>query len=293
MEEKVFFYTEYTDDLITSANQEYVLPKDYDYERKSFWKKLNISDGGRLALRNDALNYLRQIKDEVVLVTVISSTDDQNQLGHVKISLLSSMANSPLQDSNIRGATFYTSNLKKENSGASVLFANIKSSNKHLLSLLFLSSSLFIFCVEGGINDNELSKFLNINNLPNTIELQQRSNRELIFTESSPKCIFFISNSNPNSINTFPKDYLDSELRKKSNNAQINLLRENIIKYFPDRDCILDCQQQYNIIMINKIIKEMNPKTIKGKLFDGNSLKLKIKNYKKIPKIVNRFVNNY
>ena len=24
--------------------------------------------------------------------------------------------------------------------------------------------------------------------------------------------------------------------------------------------------------MINKIIKEMNPKTIKGKLFDGNSL---------------------
>jgi len=40
VEEKVFFYTEYTDDVITSANQEYVLPKDYDYERKSFWKKL-------------------------------------------------------------------------------------------------------------------------------------------------------------------------------------------------------------------------------------------------------------
>ena len=167
---------------------------------------LITSDGGRLALRNDALNYLRQIKDEVVLVTVISSTDDQNQLGHVKISLLSSMTNSPLQDSNIRGATFYTSNLKKENSGASVLFANLKSSNKHLLSLLFLSSSLFIFCVEGGINDNELSKFLNINNLPTTIELQQRSNRELIFTESSPKCIFFIANSNPTSISTFPQD---------------------------------------------------------------------------------------
>jgi hypothetical protein len=240
---------------------------------------LIISDGGRLALKNDALNYLRQIKNEVVLVTVISSTDDQNQLGHVKISLLSSMTNSPLQDSNIKGATFYTSNLKKENSGASVLFANIKSSNKHLLSLLFLSSSLFIFCVEGGINDNELSKFLNINNLPTTIELQQKSNRELIFTESSPKCIFFISNSNPNSITTFPKDYLDTELRKKSNNAQINLVRENIIKYFPDRDCILDSQQQYNILMINKIIKEMNPKTIKGKLFDGNSLAFFIQNF--------------
>ena len=81
------------------------------------------------------------------------------------------MINSNIQDSKNKGVTFYTSNLKKENSGASVLFSNINSSNKYLLSLLFLSSSLFIFCVDGGINDNELSKFLNINNLSSTIEL--------------------------------------------------------------------------------------------------------------------------
>ena len=237
------------------------------------------SEGGRLILRNDSLNYLNKIKEEVVLVTLISSTDDLNPLNNVKISLLSNMINSNIQDSKNIGATFYTSNLKKENSGASVLFCNLKSSNKHLLSLLFLSSSLFIFCVDGSVNDNELSKFININNLSSTIELQQKSNRELIFTESSPKCIFFISNSQPNLIKTFPKDYLDTELRKKSNNSQINLVRENIIKYFPDRDCILDCQQQYNILMINKIIKEMNPKTIKGKLFNGSSLAFFFQNY--------------
>ena len=237
------------------------------------------SQGNRLVLNNDSLNYLNQMKEEVVLVTLISSTDEQNPLNNVKLSLISNMINSNVQNSNNNGATFYTSNLRKENSGALVLFSNIKSSNNHLLSLLFLSSSLFIFCVDGGINDNELSKFLNINNLSSTIELQQRSNRELIFSESSPKCIFFISNSQNSLINTFPKDYLDTELRKKSNNAQINLLRENIIKYFPDRDCILDTQQQYNVIMRNKIIKEMNPKTIKGKLFNGNSLAFFFKNF--------------
>ena len=80
-------------------------------------------------------------------------------------------------------------------------------------------------------------------------------------------------------INTFPKDYLDTELRKKSTNAQINLARENLIKYFPDRDCILDTQPQYNILLVNKIIKEMNPKTIKGKLFNGNSLAFFIQNF--------------
>ena len=90
---------------------------------------------------------------------------------------------------------------------------------------------------------------------------------------------FFVSNSNINNINTFPKDYLDTELRKKATNAQINLAKENLIKFFPDRDCVLDSQQQYNIILINKIIKEMNPKTIKGKLFDGNSLAFFIQNF--------------
>ena len=240
---------------------------------------LIISQGNRLILNKDVLSYLSQIKEEVVLVTILSSTDDSNLMGNIKLSLLSSMANCKIPDSNTIGATFYTSKLKKENSGASVLFANMKSSNKHLLSLLFLSSSLFIFCVNEGINDKEISKFLNINNLSSTIELQQKSNRELIFTESSPKCIFFISNSNQNMLNTFPKDYLDTELRKKSNNAQINLARENLIKFFPDRDCILDSQQQYNILLVNKIIKEMNPKTIKGKLFDGNSLAFFIQNF--------------
>ena len=240
---------------------------------------LITSQGNRLILNKESLSYLSQIKDEVVLVTLISSTDDNNLLGNIKLSLLSSMTNSNMPNSNSIGATFYTSNLRKENSGASVLFANMKSSNKHLLSLLFLSSSLFIFCVNEGINDQEIAKFLNINNLSTTIELQQESNRELIFTESSPKCIFFVSNSNKNLLNTFPKDYLDTELRKKTNNAQINLARENFIKFFPDRDCILDIQPQYNILLINKIIKEMNPKTIKGKLFDGNSLAYFVQNF--------------
>ena len=51
--------------------------------------------------------------------------------------------------------------------------------------------------------------------------------------------MFFLSNSNINNINTFPKNYLDTELRKKAKSAQINLAKENFIKFFPDRDCLL------------------------------------------------------
>ena len=76
--------------------------------------------------------------------------------------------------SNSVGATFYTSNLRKENFGANVLFSIMKSSIKHLLSLIFLSSSFFIFCIEGGIIDQEISEFLNLNNLSSTIELPKK-----------------------------------------------------------------------------------------------------------------------
>ena len=85
---------------------------------------LITTQGNRLILNNDSLSYLSQLKGEVVLVTILSSTDDQNLMNNIKISLLSSMANTNLADSNSIGATFYTTNLKKENSGATVLFAN-------------------------------------------------------------------------------------------------------------------------------------------------------------------------
>ena len=39
---------------------------------------LITSQGNRLILNKESLSYLSQIKDEVVLVTLISSTDDNN-----------------------------------------------------------------------------------------------------------------------------------------------------------------------------------------------------------------------
>ena len=107
---------------------------------------LITSQGNRLILNKESLSYLSKIKDEVVLVTLLSSTDDNNLLGNVKLSLLSSMINCNITNSNSTGATFYTSNLRKENSGANVLLANMKSSNKHLFSLLFYQV-LFLFFV--------------------------------------------------------------------------------------------------------------------------------------------------
>ena len=81
---------------------------------------LITSQGNRLGLNKESLSYLSKIKDEVVLITLLSSTDDNNLLRNVKLSLLSSMLNSNIPNSNSKGATIYTSNLRKENS--SIMF---------------------------------------------------------------------------------------------------------------------------------------------------------------------------
>ena len=81
---------------------------------------LITSQGNRLGLNKESLSYISKIKEEVVLVILLSSTDDNNLLRKVKLSLLSSMINSNIPNSNSTGATFYTSNLRKENS--SIMF---------------------------------------------------------------------------------------------------------------------------------------------------------------------------
>ena len=41
------------------------------------------SKGNRLILNKESLSYLSKIKEEVVLVTILSSTDDNNFMGNV------------------------------------------------------------------------------------------------------------------------------------------------------------------------------------------------------------------
>ena len=96
------------------------------------------TENGRLTLKSEGIQFLNSIQGEVVLVSLLSSTDETDPLSSVKLSLISNLSGSGnFLSSQISGATLYLSNLRKETTGATVLFMNIKSSNKHLLSLLF------------------------------------------------------------------------------------------------------------------------------------------------------------
>ena len=226
-------------------------------------------EDNQIILKEEGINFLKSIKEQIILISLISSLNDNNSANAIKISIISDLTNSNIQENlNNNIITLYESSLKKENSNEKILLLDIKSSNKHLLSLLYFASSLFIFFVEGNINEKELNKFILINSLQDTVKFDNKKDRDITFVESAPELVFFISNYN----SILPKDYLEDELVKKSKDKKVNILKENIIKFFNERTCIVEEDNQKNNILMNKIIEEINPKNIKGKYFDGNSL---------------------
>ena len=226
-------------------------------------------ENDKFIIKEDGYNFLNSIKEEIVLITLISATDDKKDSSPVEIQLLSSLTNLEIKENtNHNTLILYTTDLKKEDLNTKVLVIDINSSNKHLLSLLFFTSALFIFCVDENINEKELNKFLLINSLPSTIKVKNKSHKDAILNECAPILYFFIANADHNSLS----DNLDKELHMKDNDKNINLLKDNILKFFSKREYMLDNQNKDNSILINKIIEEINPKNIEGKIFDGKSL---------------------
>ena len=233
-------------------------------------------ENDKLVIKEEGINFLKSINEEIIFITVISSLEEKISSNQSKVSILSNLSNSEIEEKLGDNTLFmYTSPIQKDNINSKILLLDYDGANKHLLSILFFASSLFIFCIEGNLNEKELNKFILLNSLPNTIEFEKKKEKYSILEECSPQLIFFISNFN----SILPENYLESELEKKESDENVNLLKENIIKFFPERKCILEEENKKNDLLINEIIEDINPKNIKGKLFDGNSLAFFIENF--------------
>jgi hypothetical protein len=233
-------------------------------------------ENDKFIIKEDGYNFLNSIKEEIILITIISATDDKKETTPVEVELLSSLTNLEIKENtNHNALILYSTDLKKENLKTKILVIDINSSNKYLLSLLFFTSALFIFCFDENINEKELNKFLLINSLPSTIKVKKESHKDAILNGCAPTLYFYIANSDHNSLS----DNWDIELQKKDTDNNINLLKDNILKFFSKREYLLYNQNIGNTMLINKIIEEINPKNIEGKRLDGKSLAFFLQNF--------------
>ncbi len=213
-----------------------------------------------ITLNEEALNYLNSISDELILISLFTSTNkEKNQT--LKSNLINNLLNLNYQEKNKNGISLIKKIFNKQNSSSKILFLNIQNCDKNILSSFFFISSIFIFIIENDLNSIE-ENFSLISNLPSTIETKKINGNEIIFTECSPKLIFYIEN--PNFKSNSSKDFLEDFLHNNK-----NLTNSNIIKFFTEREIILNNEIQK---LKKKIFFDSNAKNIRGKFFNGNSL---------------------
>ncbi len=239
-------------------------------------------NGKEAKLNKKCIKLLETFEDELIPVCVIGKNCSQKEeLFENLASINNEMELKPCS------ITIASSLIPKENSSAKVLLFycnDIESIEKNkfickeLFSLMFLASSLFIVNIQKAISDQELNNLNSILHLSASLESQNKYSREIIFTECSPQLLFFISDA-ANIKEGSAKDYLDNELHKRKDDEDANLIRELFVKYFPERDCHYSNEKSVLNLIRTKLKKELNPKNIKGKLFNGPSLALFIQKW--------------
>ena len=213
-----------------------------------------------ITLNEDALNYLNSISDELILISIFTTTNKEKN-SNLKLNLINNLLNSNYNSKNKNGISIIQKILNKQNSSSKILFLTVENCDKNILSSIFFISSVFIFICENDLNSIE-ENFSLISNLPSTIETKKINGNEIIFTECSPKLIFYIENPNFKSNST--KDFLEDFLHNNK-----NLTNSNLIRFFTEREIILNNEIQK---LKKKLFFDSNAKNIRGKFFNGNSL---------------------
>lgn len=154
------------------------------------------------------------------------------------------------------------------------------------------------------IDEHGISELSLAAHLSNAIQTNSNIDKDNLLTQLAPKFIWIIRDFTLEKIHPetgqeiSSKEYLELCLKRKisgKNSSDNNLIRDNIIKYFPDRDCVTlvrPVDQENDLHKLNdipfeklkptfkwefkqlrdKIYKETTPKRIYGKKLTGTAL---------------------
>jgi hypothetical protein len=113
--------------------------------------------------------------------------------------------------------------------------------------------------------------------LANSISTTSHIDKDVVLTECAPKLIYHLkewSSEKIAKLSPSAKEFLDTCLRKKTEQTS-DALKEKILKYFPDRDCTFLSDVNKNSEVEEwryKILKDSNPKNLRGKKLNGFAL---------------------
>ena len=271
-------------------------------------------------LNENALNILNNIKEDLIIVSIVGKA--RTGKSYLMNLLLNNNQSkypgngfemSSRLNSCTRGIWIWNTPKQKPNSSAKILFIDSEGTNSvdlstktydsKIFALIVLISSLFIYNTNGNIDEKSISDLALAAHLSNTVAINAIEDKDIIINELAPKFIwvlrdFVLDKIDPETGEEISSnEYLELCLRNKTttninkNFMENNLIRENIIKYFKDRECITlprPVDQERDLHKLNEIpFNGLKPNFREEFL----NLKRKIYENSKIKKIGNKRVN--
>ena len=328
------------DDLSSPKNSKIYtndLQSPYQKGRDTPIKLIDFSKG--FQINEEALDFLRSIKEEIIIVSVIGKArTGKSYLMNLLLDLIGKgngfQVASSLQ-SCTKGIWLWGTPKNSLNGKAKIVFLDsegtssidksTKTYDSRIFALVVLISSLFLYNTYSNIDEHGINELSLAAHLSNAITTNSNIDKDELLTELSPKFIWIIRDFTLEKIHPetgeeiSSKEYLELCLKNKRCGKGCNdnnVIRQNIIKFFPERDCVTlirpvdseDDLKKLNMIPYNnlkpefkmefkilkdKIFKEALPKKLNGKKLTGPALAtlieefVKVINSGKIPNINN------
>ena len=214
-------------------------------------------------LNEKALNILRTIKEDLIIVSIVGKARTGKSY---LMNLLLNNHNSKYPgngfeissklNSCTRGIWLWDTPRQKPNSSSKIIFIDSEGTNSvdlstkiydsKIFALIVLISSLFIYNTNGNIDEKSINDLALAAHLSTIVATNTIEDKDLIINELAPKFIwvlrdFILDKFDPETGEEISSnEYLELCLRNKNskNSMENNLIRENIIKYFKERECI-------------------------------------------------------
>ena len=217
-------------------------------------------------LNKDALNILNSIKEDLIIVAIVGKArTGKSYLMNLLLNNNNSQPGSGFQISsrlnsctkgiwlwNTPRDTPHTPNTKIifiDSEGTNSTDLSTKTYDSKIFALIVLISSLFIYNTHGNIDERSIGDLALAAHISNTVATNVIEDKEMMLNQLAPKFIwvlrdFVLDKIDPETGKEISSnEYLEICLRNKLLNKngigmENNLIRENIIKYFKERECV-------------------------------------------------------
>ena len=271
-------------------------------------------------LNEKALNILNSIKEDLIIVAIVGKarTGKSYLMNLLLNNNNSSAPGSGFQiSSRLNSCTkgiwlWNTPRTSPQSPNTKIIFIDSEGTNStdistktydsKIFALIVLISSLFIYNTYGNIDERSIGDLALAAHLSNTVATNVIEDKDIIINKLAPKFIwvlrdFLLDKIDPETGKEMSSnEYLELCLRNKLLNKngmgmENNLIRENIIKYFKERECVTlprPVDSEEDLHKLNEIpFEQLKPN------FRSEFLKLKTNVYEnsRVKKIGNKKIN--